>query len=735
MVRGYKELHDPDTDTAPLRDHDSLDPSANSRLHPGSRWGDAKEHRQEEDVEMEELLSTSPATGLTTEQASQRLRQFGPNELPVTKRSQALKFLGYFVGPIAFLIELACIISVIVKDWFNFAIILGLLFLNAIIGYVEEERAESAVDALRQTLAHRTKCWRDGHLHDLDTSLLVPGDVIVLRLGDIVPADARLLGIGVTGIETDSDLLVDQSSLTGESLAVRKRKGDEVFSSTIIKQGQQMAIVAKTGSKTYIGIAAHLMANTKDEGHFQKVIGRIGNFLIFFTLFLVILIIIFQFISFRNDPVRGQVLKILGPVLILAVAAIPVGLPTVCSVTMAVGARGLAAKQVIVKRLAAVEEMSSLSVICSDKTGTLTKNELSFDEPFLCDDYSADDLLLYSYLASEFGANDPIELAVRFAAEHQVPLLRNRSSTQTHLIPGFEVNEFVPFNPSAKMTQAIVRNTEDDTTFVVAKGAPQVIIKMTGHHGPAVKAYVAMAKRGLRALGVARTVAGSRDQWQLVGLISLLDPPREDSAETIERCQQMGVSVKMVTGDQQLIAKEVARRLGLGQVILDASHLANPDLPELVLSERCYKSDGFAEVTPEHKFRIVEMIQKRGYSVGMTGDGVNDAPALKKANVGIAVHGCTDAARSAADIVLTAPGLSTIIEGILASRAIFQRMRSYALYRITSTVHFLIFFFVVVLAYDWTLPAKLLIMICILNDLATLVIAVDHAQVSTRPDK
>ncbi|ORZ14852.1 H(+)-ATPase [Lobosporangium transversale] len=687
------------------------------------------------DIELEDLLRTDPMKGLTTEQASQRLRTFGPNELVEVKDSKILKFLSYFSGPIAFLIELACIISVIVKDWLNFAIILGLLFTNAIIGYVEEARAESAVDALRQTLALKTRCWRDGSLQELDASVLVPGDVIVLRLGDIVPADARLLGIGASGVEPGSDLLIDQSSLTGEALPSHKKKGDEVYSSTIVKQGQQMAIVTKTGSKTYIGVAAHLTANTKDESHFQKVIGRIGNFLILFTFILVVLIIIFQFITFRNDPVRGQVLKILGPVLILAVAAIPVGLPTVCAVTMAVGARGLASKKVIVKRLAAVEEMSALSILCSDKTGTLTMNELTFDEPYLCDGYSAEDLLLYSYLASEFGARDPIELAVRSAAEHQVSLLRNRPVSQTNKVPGFDINEFLPFNPVVKYTQATVTNTTNDTTFLVAKGAPQVIIRMVGGDDAAVRAYVSMAKRGLRALGVARTVAGTRDKWQLVGLISLLDPPRPDSAETIERCQRMGIAVKMVTGDQQIIAKEVSRRLGLGQVILDASHISNPDATEHDQSEQVYKADGFAEVIPEHKYRIVEILQKRGLLVGMTGDGVNDAPALKRANVGIAVQGCTDAARSAADIVLMAPGLATIVEGILASRAIFQRIQSYALYRITSTVHFLIFFFVVVLAYDWTLPANLLILICILNDAATLVIAVDNAQVSVKPDK
>ncbi|KAF8985672.1 hypothetical protein BGZ46_002755 [Entomortierella lignicola] len=715
MARGYLELHDPKEESKPSG---------------GSRKQQSRQN--EEGVELDDLFLTNPQTGLTHEQVSERLRTFGRNELVEVKQNQFLKFLGYFVGPIAFLIQLACIISAIVKDWFNFGIILGLLFVNAIIGYIEEARAESAVDALRQTLALKSRCWREAHLEEIDTAGLVPGDIIVLRLGDIVPADARLLGIDASGAETTGGLLVDQSSLTGESLAVSKKKGDEVFSSAVVKQGQQRAIVTKTGSRTYIGMAAHLIATTQDEGHFQKIINRIGNFLIVFTLILVVLIIIFQFISFRNDPVRGQVLKILGPVLILAVAAIPVGLPTVMAVTMAVGARSLAAKQVIVKRLAAVEEMSSLSVLCSDKTGTLTLNELTFDEPYLCDGYTSNDILLYSYLASEFGANDPIEMAVRQAAEHQVPVLRNR--LETNKVPGYDITDFVPFNPSTKYTRATVRDLKNNTTFQVAKGAPQVIIKLVGGHDAGVKAFTALARRGLRALGVARTVAGT-DQWTLVGLASMLDPPRPDSAETIARCYKMGISVKMVTGDQQIIAKEVSHRLGLGRVILDASHIADPDISEEEASERFYRADGFAEVTPEHKFRIVDALQKRGLLVGMTGDGVNDAPALKKANVGIAVHGCTDAARSAADIVLLAPGLSTIIEGILTSRAIFQRMRSYALYRITSTVHFLIFFFVVVLAYDWTLPARLLILICILNDAATLVIAVDNAQISPQPDK
>ncbi|ORZ27390.1 H(+)-ATPase [Lobosporangium transversale] len=690
------------------------------------------EHTDQISPELEALLHTDPTQGLSDEEVGKRKAEFGPNELKEVKKNPILKFLGYFTGAIAYLIEVACIISAVVKDWLDFGIILALLLVNACIGFIEESKAESALDALRQTLALKTRCWRNGHLVELDTTELVPGDVIVLRLGDIVPADGRLLGMGASGEETNAELMIDQSALTGESLPVAKKKGDVVYSSSIVKQGQQMAIVTKTGADTFIGRAANLISITTEEGHFQKIINRIGNFLILITVVLVGIILVYQLVHFRGTP-DGAFLTVLGRVLVLTVAAIPVGLPTVMSVTMAVGAKQLAAKQVIVKRLTAVEEMASVSVLCSDKTGTLTLNELTFDEPYLTNNYTAEDILLYSYLAAEAGANDPIELAVRTAAEEQLPLLQNR--THKHDIPGYKITSFLPFNPDTKLTQATVINKETNETFKVAKGAPQVIIRLVGGDDDAVRAVNALAKRGLRALGVARTRKGSAEEFELIGMISLIDPPRPDSAETIARCRHMGVDVKMVTGDQLIIAKEVAHRLGLTRVILDANHLADPDKSEEEVTEHCIRADGFAQVIPEHKYRVVELLQKRGIIVGMTGDGVNDAPALKKANVGIAVHGCTDAARSAADIVLLAPGLSTIVDGLLTSRAIFQRMRSYALYRITSTVHFLMFFFIVVMAYDWSLPARLLILICILNDLATLVIAVDNAQLSPHPDK
>ncbi|RKP07492.1 H(+)-ATPase, partial [Thamnocephalis sphaerospora] len=678
--------------------------------------------------ELEALLHTDPSKGLTSEEAARRLEEFGRNEIAEVKSNPLLKFLSYFTGAIAFLIEVAAILSGVLEHWPDFGIIVALLIVNAVIGFVEEARAESALDALKNTLALKARAWRNGELVEVDTAELVPGDVVVLRLGDIIPADCRLLGIGATGEAIEDDLQIDQSALTGESLPVHKKKGDTAYSSSIVKQGQQLAVVTKTGSRTFIGRAANLMAITTEAGHFQKIVNHIGNFLVAITVVLVIILLIVLIVA-RDKPA----LEAVSEVVVITVAAIPVGLPTVLSVTMAVGSKQLARKQVIVKRLTAVEEMASVRILCSDKTGTLTLNELTFDDPYLCSDFSASDLLLNAYLASEPGANDPIEKAVRTAAIEQVEILRNVD--KTHEIPGYKVTSFLPFNPDTKRTQSTVTNLETGEQFRVSKGAPQVIVKLVGGHDDAVRAVNDLARRGLRALGVARTVPGSLDEWELVGMISLLDPPRPDSAETIKNLAHMGVEVKMITGDQQIIGKEVAQRLGMHRVILDANKLIEPGVPEEEIVRRCERSDGFAQVIPEHKYRVVELLQEKGYLVGMTGDGVNDAPALKKANVGIAVHGCTDAARSAADIVLLAPGLSTICDGVTVSRAIFQRMRSYALYRITSTVHFLMFFFIIILVEDWNLPPILLIFITLLNDAATLVIAVDNAQISEKPDK
>lgn len=535
---------------------------------------------------------------------------------------------------------------------------------------------------------------------------------------------------------------IDQAALTGESLPAIKGKDQIAYSSSIIKQGQMLAVVTQTGIKTYIGRAANLIAITNEEGHFQKVIKVIGDFLVALTLVMVTIVFIVEVVMKKT-----AFLDALSKVVVLTIAAIPVGLPTVMSVTMAVGASQLAKKQVIVKRLTAIEELASVSILCSDKTGTLTMNQLSFDKPFLANrgnttldmegtgvQYTEEDLLLESFIASEHGTHDPIESAIRKAAYAGVPCLMAKA-VQDHTIPGYKLNSFTPFNPTVKHTESTVTNLETGEKHRVIKGAPNVVIQICGGHAIAEQTVIEFAGRGLRALGVARTVDPEMQIFEFVGLISLLDPPRPDSADTIRECEEFGINVKMITGDSLIIAKEVAGRLGMHRNILDAHALVDDTVDIETLTDRVIKSDGFAHVIPEHKYRVVELLQNRGLLVGMTGDGVNDAPALKKANVGIAVEGCTDAARSAADIVLLAAGLSTIIDGVKTSRAIFQRMRSYALYRIASTIHFLLFFFISIIVFDFELPTRLVLMICVLNDVATLVIAIDNAKISARPDK
>ncbi|ORY39063.1 plasma-membrane proton-e [Rhizoclosmatium globosum] len=701
--------------------------------------------------ELEALLHTEPLHGLTDTEVAERTAQFGLNEIPENKTNPLLKFLSYFLGPISYLLEIACILSGVFEDWIDFGILLAVLIINACIGFFEEARAESALDALKNTLALKSRCWRNGKLVEVDSNTLVPGDIIALRLGDIIPADCRLLGVGVTGEISEGTLQIDQSALTGESLPVQKGKGATAYSSAIVKQGQMLAVVTKTGINTYIGRAANLISITTEEGHFQKIINSIGNFLVIITCVSMAVVLFFvrtwAVPEDKNAALGERVKSALLEVLVLTIAAIPVGLPTIMSVTMAVGASQLAKKEVIVKRLTAIEELASVSILCSDKTGTLTLNQLSFDVPYLSnkgnttDDfhgtgvpYTEQDLLLASFFASEPGAQDAIESAIRKAAQNRVTILKERAN-QDHHIPGYKVNNFIPFNPTSKYTEATVTDLATGKQFRTIKGAPQVIVRMVGGHDEATAAVNDFARRGLRALGVARTIDDAMTKFEMIGMISLLDPPRPDSAHTIDECHKLGISVKMITGDQQIIGKEVAHRLGMNRTILDASKLMDASLDEEALIDRCEKCDGFAQVIPEHKYKVVELLQKRGYLVGMTGDGVNDAPALKKANVGIAVEGCTDAARSAADIVLLAAGLSTIIDGVKTSRAIFQRMRSYALYRIASTIHFLLFFFISICAYGFSLPPRLIILIAVLNDAATLVISVDNAQISQRPDK
>ena len=661
-------------------------------------------------AELEKRLGSS-LEGLTEAEASKRLIKDGPNELPERKTNPLLKFLSYFWGPIPWMIEVAVILSGVVKHWPDFFIIFVLLMSNAVVGFWEEREAGNAIAALKAKLATKTRVKRDGKWLTPPARELVPGDVIQLRLGDIVPADARLL---------DGDpMSVDQSALTGESLPASRKPGDAVFSGSIVRRGQNTALVYATGTNTYFGRTAQLVEQAHTVSHFQKAVLKIGNYLIILAVCLVAVII--GFAIYQGDPI----LTTLQFALVLTVAAIPVAMPTVLSVTMAVGARLLAKKQAVVSRLVAIEELAGVDVLCADKTGTLTQNKLSLGDPFCVEGKPAAQVILDGALASRADNDDTIDLAVL------------KGVKDTEALKSYQVVHFTPFDPVHKRTEAIVKG-KDGKEFKVTKGAPQVILALADNAGqvkPAVqKAVDDFAARGFRSLGVAR--AEGDGKWQLVGVLPLFDPPRDDAKATIATAQAMGVNVKMVTGDALAIAKETAKKLDMGTHILDASTLG--DLKQHVTAaaaESIETADGFAQVFPEHKYYIIDVLQKRGHIVGMTGDGVNDAPALKKADCGIAVSSATDAARAAAAIVLMTPGLSVIIDAIKESRKIFQRMNSYAIYRIAETLRVLLFMTLAILVFNfYPVTAVMIVMLALLNDGAILSIAYDNVHYRDKPE-
>ena len=661
-------------------------------------------------TEVEKKLSSSP-DGLSDAEAKKRLTQYGPNKIEEKKTNAFLKFLSYFWGPIPWMIEAAVILSGVVRHWLDFFIILFLLFSNAVVAFWEEHQAGNEIAALRAKLATKSTVKRDGKWVNPNVSELVPGDVIRLRLGDIVPADARLLA--------GDPVQVDQSALTGESLPVTTKPGGAVFSGSIIKRGEANAMVYATGTNTFFGKTAQLVQEATTVSHFQRAVLKIGDYLIVLAVGLVGVIVTVAL--FRHDPI----LSTLEFALVLLVAAIPVAMPTVLSVTMAVGARLLAKKQAIVTKLSAIEELAGVDVLCSDKTGTLTQNKLTLGDPFTVNAVPADKVILWAALASRAEDKDTIDLAVIGGVKDDTAL------------KSYQVIHFVPFDPVHKHTEATVKGA-DGKQFFVAKGAPQVILKMSANAGgvkPAVeKAVNEFAGRGFRSLGVAR--AEEENNWQFVGVLPMFDPPREQAKATIASAEHMGVKVKMVTGDQLAIAEETARQLGMGTNILDATVLReSKNLQSQQLAESIEKADGFAQVFPEDKYNIVDILQKHGHMVGMTGDGVNDAPALKKADCGIAVSGAQDAARAAASIVLLAPGLSVIIDAIKESRRIFQRMNSYAIYRIAETLRVLFFMTLAILVFNfYPVTAVMIVMIAVLNDGAILSIAYDNVHYSDKPE-
>ncbi len=644
--------------------------------------------------------------GLSEAEARRRLDQYGENVLREHHVGIAQRILGFFWGPIPWMIEAAAILSAVLGHWDDLTVIALMLFINAGVGFWQEYKADTAIEALKQRLALSAHVRRDGVWREIAARLLVPGDLIAIQIGNIVPADATL---------ADGEYLsVDQSALTGESLPVDKKRGDTAYSGSIVRQGGMNAVVSATGMNTYFGRTAQLVEQAGAVSHFQRAVLRIGKFLILTTAALVLVIVIAGLFQ------HNALLEMVQFALILAVASIPVALPAVLSVTLAVGAERLARLKAIVSRLVSIEELAGMNTLCSDKTGTLTRNELTLGATLPAPGVETTQLLTAAALASRREAPDAIDSAILAAAPPAKQLEDYRLKT------------FRPFDPVVKRTEAELEHL--GKVLKVTKGAPQVIVELCqpdAQQRAAVLAQVDQAAaKGYRTLAVARDEGAG---WRYLGLLPLFDPPREDSAETIRATRAMGIDIKMVTGDHEAIARQIAAELDLGRNIVVADAVFGKQSPPQALKQ-VLTADGFARVFPEHKFQIVKALQSSGRIVGMTGDGVNDAPALKQADVGIAVSGATDAARAAAALILTAPGLSVITTAIQEARRIFERMTSYGTYRIAETIRLILFMTATILIYNfYPVTTIMVVLLALLNDIPIMMIAYDNAPVAPAP--
>ncbi|WVQ65403.1 plasma-membrane proton-efflux P-type ATPase [Kwoniella botswanensis] len=691
-----------------------------------------------EHVVMEEVfqLLQCDEGGLTEAEATDRIGIFGPNKLEEKKENVFLQFLSFMWNPLSWVMEGAALVAIALSngegeppDWQDFVGIVLLLLINSTIGFVEERNAGNAVKALMDSLAPKAKVKRDGKWRDIESADLVPGDIIAFKHGDVCPADCRL---------TEAiDVSMDQAALTGESLPVSKKLGDECFSGSTCKQGEVEAVVISTGPNTFFGRAATLVGQDNDQvGHLQMVLARIGSFCLVSIGIFVVLEIVILYPRFHYTYRRG-----LNNILVLLIGGIPIAMPTVLSVTLAVGAQQLAKHKAIVTRITAIEELAGVTILCSDKTGTLTTNKLTIDkENVKCySQWDVEGVCLLAAYASRTENQDAIDGCV-------VGTLPDPKQARE----GIDLLDFKPFNPVDKRTEITYRDNRDGGKLKRAtKGMTGIIIELCSRNKTSeledqLEADVEeFARRGLRALAVAYedvvgdAADGQGTGFELAGLLSIFDPPRSDTKQTIDDAMALGVKVKMVTGDQLAIAKETGRRLGLGDHMYPAKVLK--DGPEAGgkhanLDEMIMDADGFAGVFPEHKFEIVKRIQALGHLCAMTGDGANDAPALSRANVGIAVEGATDAARGAADIVLTEPGLSTIVHAIYGSRVIFQRMRNYAIYACAVTIRIVVCFAIMAFIWQFDFPSFMVLIIAVLNDGTIMTLSLDRVLPSTTPD-
>jgi H+-transporting ATPase len=656
------------------------------------------------------LLKTSSA-GLTHSEVQQRLQIYGLNEVAEKKINPVFEFLLRYWGPMPWLLEIAITLSIILKHYLEAAIIFTLLTINTVIGQIQSRGSQRALEALKKRLAVEARVLRDGEWMTTEAREIVLGDIISIGLGDIVPADAKLL----TG-----DLSIDQSVLSGESLPVDAQQSAIIYSGSIVRRGEAKCVVVNTGPNTYFGKTAELVKIARPKSHQEQIMLSIVKYMMFLGIGALVLVAAYAAVTGTG------ILSILTFAVIFLMGAVPVALPAVLAIVQAVGATELARKGVLVTRLDSIEDAASIDVLCLDKTGTITQNKLSVADVAPFAEYSREEVVVMASLASQGQGKDTIDTAV----------LGYAKASNINLKP-YQQTSFTPFEPSTKRSEAMVAT--GDKRFRVVKGAPQTVIVLCRGLGAAIISKVnqkveELSLKGYRTLGVAKSVDDNTDNLQFVGLLSLADPPRPDSRDMIQRARELGVRPMMLTGDNIAIAREIARQVSIGDKIIRIEEFRKMDEAQQV--KTIEESDGFAEIYPEDKYRIVKLLQSKGHMVGMTGDGVNDAPALKQAEMGIAVSGSTDVAKASASTVLTEAGVGVIIDAIKTSRHIYQRMLTWVINKVTKVIQVIGLLTVGFFWFHDTVVSLLgMALLIFANDFVTMSLATDNVEYTASPNK
>jgi H+-transporting ATPase len=652
-------------------------------------------------------LKADVKNGLSASEVEKRVKEYGYNEVPEKKANPYLSFGKKFWGLTAWMLEAVIVLSVILNKMIDMYVIVALLLLNAVLGFFQEQRASKAVDALKQQLRVNARTLRDGKWQLIPARELVPGDIVRIRAGDFVPADLKLL---------DGQIEVDQSALTGESLTVSKAKSDMLFSGSIVKSGESNSLVVLTGNKTYFGKTTELVQVARPRLHTEDVISTVVKWLLIIVgVALAIAFVVAVFLGM-------DLFDVISLALVLLASSIPVALPAMFTISMAIGSMELVKRGVLVTRLSASEDAATMDTLCSDKTGTITMNKLSVAGVIPMNGTDENTALMYGALASQEANHDAIDLAFLGAASDRKISFDN-----------FTQKSFTPFDPKTRRTEALIE--KDGKTFKVVKGAVNIIADLVGADVNALnKQTDEYASKGYRTLAVAM---GEDDKsLKIVGLVALYDMPRPDAKQLIGELKSLGISVKMLTGDALPIAKETARQVGLSDAITASTEFektveTEPDKA----SEIAEKSDGFAEIYPQDKYSIVKSLQRKGHIVGMTGDGVNDAPSLKQAEVGIAVNSATDVAKGAASVVLTGEGLGNIVDLVKVGRMIYQRILTWIFNKVVKTFQIVVFVVVAfLLTGRFIVSAFDVVLLLFVIDFVTLSISTDNARWSKSPD-